>query len=156
MKSLKTSEAVSAILAIAGSFLPWENTGGFAGYNINGVRVYLADFIYWARGIHTFPVDDYGGVLVILLALATIFLAFQPPRFIRNPILWNLVISAALMASSLFFVGRGVVHQYEARNLAEPPTLMFGLFLVVLGSALLLWRAVLAYRQTICKAENAV
>jgi hypothetical protein len=147
MRSLKIIEAIGATLTIVGSFLPWENGGGIAGSIANGIRVELANFKYWVTGIISFPVYDYGGGLVILLTLATVFLVLRPPRFIRNPILWNLIISAALMVSSLFFMGRGIVHLYEARSWAEPPTLMSGLVLVVLGSVLLLWRAVITYRR---------
>jgi hypothetical protein len=152
MKSIKTFEALGATLTIMGSFLPWENAGGFAGYNINGVRVDLAGFQSWAKGYQSFPVYDYGGVFVIVLTLAFVFLSLQPPRLIRNPILLNLVISVALLTSLLFFVGRGVVHEYEDRNFAEPRLIMFGLVIVVIGSGLLLVRAIIAYRQTVLKA----
>jgi hypothetical protein len=156
MKSLKTLDAIGSALTIVGSFLPWENGGGFAGYIINGVRVELVEIQFWVKGYQTFPVYDYGGVFVIVLTMAFVFLTLQPPRLIRDPILWNLVIAAALTVSSLFFVGRGVIHYYEDRNFAEPRLLMFGLVIVVLGSALLLWRAVIAYRQYVRKAEKQV
>lgn len=147
MRSLKTLEFVGAILTVMGSFLPWEGAGGFLGQVTNGIRVDFASFKFWVTGIHTFPVYDYGGVLVILLTSTIVFLAVRPSRFIRNPILWNLIISMALMVSSLLFVGRWSIHWYEYGNTVEQPTLMIGLFYVVLGSALLLWSAIMAYQQ---------
>jgi len=156
MKSLNTFDVLGATLTIAGSFLPWERGGGFLGLITNGIRVDVANFKYWATGIHEFPVYDSGGVLVILLTSIFILLVLQPPRFIRNPNLWNLIISAVLMALSLFFAGRGLIHRYEDRSSAEPSSLMIGIICVVLGSALLLWRAIMTYRQTAYhKSQNA-
>lgn len=147
MKSLKPLEFVGATLTIVGSFLPWERSGGFLDYAINGIRVDIANFKYWVTGIHEFPVYDYGGVLVILLTSAIVLLVLHLPRFIKNPVLWNLIISAVLMASSLFFVGRGLTHLYGYGSSIEPPTLRIGLTFVVLGSALLLWKAIMIYHQ---------
>jgi len=156
MKSLKPFEFVGATLTVVGSFLPWELAGGFLGLAINGLRVDVAGFKYWLTGIHEFPVYDYGGVLVVLLTLVSVLLVIQPPTFIKNPVLWNLIISVGLMALSLFFVGRWVVHRYEERGSAEPSTVAIGLICVVLGSALLLWRAIMIYRQsTYRKSQNA-
>lgn len=147
MKSLHLSELIGACLTMVGSFLPWERGGGFGGLVTNGIRVDSANFKYWITGIHEFPVYDYGGVLVILLTAIFILLVLQPPRVIRNPILLNLIISSALMTSSLLFVGRWLIHRYEYGNPIEQPVLMIGLVCVVLGSILLLWRAVMNYRR---------
>jgi hypothetical protein len=147
MKSLNTFDVLGATLTIVGSFLPWERGGGLLGPITNGVRVDVANFKYWARGIYEFPVYDYGGVLVILLTSVFILLVLQPPKFIRNPNLWNLIISAGLMASSLFFVGRGLIHLYEFGGAIERPALMFGLVCVVFGSVLLFSRALITYRK---------
>jgi len=142
MKSLNTFDVLGATLTIVGSLLPWERGGGFFGLMTNGIRVEVANFKNWVIGIHEFPVYDYGGVLVILLTSIFILLVLQPPRFVRNPNLWCLIISVVLMASSLFFVGRGLIHRYEYGSTIEQPTLMIGLVFLVLGSALLLWRAI--------------
>lgn len=156
MKSLKILEFIGITLTIVGSFLPWERAGGFLGTVTNGIRVDFANFKYWLTGIHEFPVYDNGGLLVILLTLAIVLLAVQPFRFIKNLILWNLVISAVLMVVSLFFVGRWLIHWYEYSNTVEQPALMIGLVWVVLGSALLLWKALMAHRRvTYSQAINA-
>jgi hypothetical protein len=147
MKSSNTLDILGATLTILGSFLPWENGGGFLGLVIHGIRVDFANLKYWLTGIHEFPVYDYGGVLVVLLTLVIILVALHPPGFIKGPLLWKLIVSAILMASSLFFLGRGLIHQYEDRGSAEPSSLMIGLICVVLGSALLLWRSIMTYRQ---------
>ncbi len=156
MKSLKTLEFVGITLTIVGSFLPWECAGGFLGVVTSGIRVDFASFKYWFTGIHVLPVYDYGGALVILLTSAIVLLAIQSSRFIKNPILWNLIISAILMVSSLSFVGRWLIHWYEYGNTVEQPSLMIGLICVVLGSALLLWKALIAYREfTYSQSINA-
>ena len=152
MKSLQALEFVGATLTIVGSFLPWENAGGFLGLVINGLRIDIANFKYWIIGIHEFPVYDYGGTLIVFLTLLIIIPALHPRRFIKDPILWNLIVSASLMASSLLFIGRWGIHRYQQASSAEPSTLMIGLICVVLGSALLLWKAIITnhgitYRQ---------
>jgi hypothetical protein len=147
MKSLNTLDVLGAALTIAGSFLPWERGGGFLGLITKGIRIDVVNFKYWFRGIYEFPVYDYGGVLVLLLTMVFFLLVLQPPRFIRNPNLWNLIISASLMASSLFFVGRGLIHLHEYSSTIEQPSLMFGLVCVVFGSLLLFSSALIAYRK---------
>jgi hypothetical protein len=147
MKPLNTFDVVGATLTIVGSFLPWERGGGFLGLITNGVRVDVANFKYWIIGFYEFPFYDYGGVLVILLTSVFIFIVLQPPKFVTNPNLWNLIISAGLMASSIFFVGRGLIHLHEYSSTIEQPTLMFGLGCVVLGSVLLFSRALITYRK---------
>ena len=156
MRSLKILEFIGVTLTIVGSFLPWERAGGFLGSVTNGIRVDFANFKYWLTGIHEFPVYDYGGVLVILLTLGIVLLAVQPFRFIKNPNIWNLIVSAVLMVSSLFFVGRWLIHWYEFGNTVEQPSLMIGLIIVVLGSALLLWKALMTYQSiTYSQPKNA-
>ena len=145
MKSLKTLESIGAALTIVGSFLPWERAGGFLGSVTHGIRVDFVNFKYWFTGIHSFPVYDYGGVLVILLTLVIVLLTFQPPRFIKNPMLWDLMVSVVLMAVSMFYMLRWLMHWSEYRNTIEQPTLMVGLLCVVLGSALLSWKAMMTY-----------
>jgi hypothetical protein len=147
MKSSNILDVLGATLTIVGSFLPWERGGGILGLITNGIRVDVANFKHWVRGIYEFPIYDYGGVLVILLTTVFILLVLQPPKFIRNPNLWNLIISVVLMASSLFFVGRGLIHLHEYGSTIEQPTLMFGLVCVVFGSVLLFSRALITYRK---------
>jgi hypothetical protein len=149
MKSLKTLEFVGATLTIVGSFLPWERASGFLGLVTNGIRIDVANFKYWITGIHKFPVYDYGGIFVVFLTLVIILLVLHPPGFIEDPVLWNLVVSTVLMVSSLFFVGRGLIHRYEYIGTVEQPTLMIGLICVVLGSVLSLWTAVMTYHQVV-------
>jgi hypothetical protein len=96
-----------------GVFLPWEHAGDFLPHDLIGVRVDFAIFKYWVTGIHEFPAYDDGGVLVILLTSGIIWLALQPPGFIRNPSLWKLIISVLLMGLSLFYVARWLIHRYE-------------------------------------------
>jgi len=147
MKSFRVLEFIGTTLTIVGSFLPWERAGGFPGYATNGVQVELANFKYWVTGIQKFPVYDYGGLLVVLLTSAIIILAIQPPKLIKNPVLWNLIISTVLMASALLFVGRWLFHVYSYGNSIEQPSLMVGLICVVLSSMLLLWKAIMKYRS---------
>ena len=149
MKSLNTLEFIGASLTIVGSLLPWERAGDFLSDDLVGVRVDFANFKYWMTGIHEFPVYDNGGMLVLLLTSAIILLTLQPPGFIRNPSLWKLIISVLLMSSSIFFVTRWLIHGYEYGAAPGKPTLMIGLICIVLGSALLLWRAIVTHRQVV-------
>jgi hypothetical protein len=149
MQYLKTLEFIGASLTIVGSLFPWERAGDFLSYDLIGVRVDFANFEYWITGIHEFPVYDNSGLLVILLTSVIILLASQPPRFIRNPSLWKLIISALLMGSSLFIVSRWLFHRYEYGDVIGKPTLMLRLICIVLGSALLLWRAIVTRRQVV-------
>ena len=154
MKSLHISELIGASLNLVGSFLPWERAGGFLGLVIYGIRVDFVNFKSW--GVHVFPVHDYGGALVTLLTLAIVFLAVQRFSFIRNPILWKLIVSAVLVVSSLLFVGRWLIHWYEYRNMIEQPSLMMGLVCVLFGSAILFWEALMiSRRNTYSQSENA-
>ncbi len=147
MKSLSKLEFVGVTFTIVGSFLPWERTGDIISYVTPGIQVDIANFKYWSRGILRFPVDDNGGVLVILLTSVIVLLALRPPRFIKNPILWNLIISLLLMASSLFFVARWLAHRFEELSVVGAATIEIGLISVVVGSAILLWSAISKHRQ---------
>jgi hypothetical protein len=147
MKSLNTFELIGASCTIVGSFLPWERAGDFVSFVTYGIRVYSVNFKYWITGIHRFPVYDNGGTLVILLTSAIILLALRPPRFVKKPTLWKLVISVLLMASSFFFVGRWLTHRLEAPYVIGAAEIEIGLISVMIGSALLLWMAILKYLE---------
>ncbi len=86
MKSLNALETIGATLTIVGSFLPWERAGGFLNTPTHGIRVDIANFKFWATGIHVFPVYDHGGVLVILLTSVLLILVHKPPKYIKDPI----------------------------------------------------------------------
>lgn len=146
MKSLKIQGWTGVALTLLGSFLPWERTGGFAGSVIYGLRVDMASFQYWMAGIHQFPVYDYGGMLVILLTLIIILLAVHPPGPFSSPLLWILILSHLLFASSLAFVGRWIFHRYAYPGNLEQPSLMIGLICILPGSVLLCGRAIMLYR----------
>jgi hypothetical protein len=147
MKSLNNLEFIGATLTIVGSFLPWEQAGDFVSMVTRGVQIDFADFKYWMTGIHIFPVYDNGGVMVILLTSLIMLLGKQPPKPIKNPTLWKLIVSGFLMGLSLFFVVRWLMHRYGYGDAIGQPTLMIGLICVVLGSAILLWRAVITHYQ---------
>jgi hypothetical protein len=134
MKSLRWLRLAGAALAMVGSFLPWEKQGDPIPYQTYGIKL--------------FPmVSDYGGALVILLTLTILLLAYRPPSFIKKSSLWNLIISALLMAAALLFVVRWLVHlfEYPAGGIGAPQ-LEIGLIGVVAGSALLLGIAIRNYR----------
>ena len=132
MKSLRILGLVGASLAIVGSFLPWEQEGDL--------------FSNWTYGVQLFPrLRDYGGVLVVLLTMMIVLLILRPPRFIRNPGLWNVVISALLMAASILFLARWLVHRLESTGFIGAASLEIGLIGVVVGSALLLGAALVNY-----------
>ena len=149
MKSLNNLEFIGAALTVVGSFLPWEQAGDFISIVIRGVQIDFANFKYWMTGIHVMPVYDNGGVIVILLTLTIILLATQPPKLIKNPTLWNVIVSGVLLGLSLFFVVRWLMHSYRYGGAIGQPTLEIGLVCVVLGSAILLWRAVITHYQIV-------
>jgi hypothetical protein len=132
MKSLRILELVGVSLAIMGSFLPWEREGDILSYQTYGIRL--------------FPmISDYGGSLVVLLAIMIFFLILKPPRFINNPGLWNLILSSILMAMSLVFMARGFVHHFASMGVFGAATLEIGLISVVVGSALIFSTALPIY-----------
>jgi hypothetical protein len=134
MKSLRILGLVGASLAIVGSFLPWEQEG-----DLFSNRTY---------GVQLFPrLHDYGGALVVLLTMMIVLLTLKPPRFIRNPGLWNVIISALLMTASILFLARWLVHRIESAGSIGAASLEIGLISVVVGSALLLWAALVNYSQ---------
>jgi len=142
MKSLRTLRLASASLAVVGSFLPWEQQGD--------------PFPYQTYGIKLLPmVNDNGGVLVVLLSLMIVLLAFQPPKFIKNPSLWNLIISVLLMAASLLFIVRWLAHRYGSAGIIGAAQLDIGLIGVVVGSALLLWIAIINYSRLIIRQTKS-
>ena len=136
MKSMRFLATFGASIIIVGSFLPWEREGDFVSY--------------WTYGIRLFPkISDYGGVLVLILTLFITLLAFKPPKFIRNPGVWILVISSLLMAVSLIFVTRWLIHHIESADLIGASALGIGLVAVVVGAALVLWSALVNYHLSI-------
>ncbi len=148
MKLLKYQLFLGASLTIVGSFLPWESAGGFSDHDIYGFRVSPINFKYWVSGLHSLSVNDYGGGLVILLTILIVLLALKPPKFVKNPFIWNLILSVGLMTICLFFVGRGLFHIYEYVSSVEQPSIRPALYSVVIGSFLLLWRALSIYKHT--------
>jgi len=147
MKSLNNLEFIGAALTIVGSFLPWEQAGDFISIFTPGVQIDFVNFKYWMTGIHVFPVYDHGGVMVILLTSLIMLLTRQPPTLIKNPTLWKLILSGVLMGLSLLFIVRWLIHSYPYRGAIGQPTLMIGLVFVVLGSTILLWKAVITHYQ---------
>jgi hypothetical protein len=143
MKFMNVREWIGAACTIIGSFLPWEIYGDFS-YAINGIRIQIPILKYWISGLHKLIFEDNGGVLIVLLTLIVVLLSLRPPRFVKKPIFWKLITSEFLMASSLFFVGRWLLRLLQARG----AMIDIGLLLVVVGSVLLLWVSIVAYRQT--------
>ena len=131
-------EIIGTAFAVIGSFLPWGYTylkEIDRPYVIYGIDVYLD---VWFQGIDRFPGSDHGGMIIVVLTLAVVLLSTRAPRSIKNPVLWNLIISILLMTESLVSVRRILAH-WEIR---------FGLIMVVAGSVLLLWMAVRKYRNS--------
>ena len=136
--NLSRFEIIGAAFAVIGSFLPWGYTyltQSDRPYVIYGIDVYLD---VWFEGVDRFPVADNGGMIIVVLTLAVVLLSTRAPRIIKNPVLWNLIISILLMTESLLSVRRILAH-WEIR---------FGLLMIVAGSVLLLWMAVRKYRNS--------
>jgi hypothetical protein len=133
-KSLSRLEMIGAALTLIGSFLPWGWTDRVEGDGfliINGIDI-------GSYG-HHYDIENNGGMIIILLTLTVVLLAVQVLKIIRNPILWNLIISILLMTTSLCIFGRILMGYDQIR---------YGLIMVVVGSTFLLWMAVRKYRNS--------
>lgn len=129
---VKTSVILGAILTLAGSLLPWWREGDFVSY--------------WTYGLRLYPsIKDNGGLLIVLLTLVVIILVFQPPNFIENPLMWNMLLSVALVLASIFHIGKLFTSRVNAGGFVGAPLIQIGLILVSIGSIFLLFSAVLSY-----------
>jgi hypothetical protein len=143
MKLSRTLGIIGASLTVIGSFLPWEREGDLISVSTYGLRTSQTN------------VYDNGGVLVILLTLLILFLTFNPHYFVKNPNLWNLIASILLMAASLFFMARWLIHYFKSVGITGSASLEIGLIAVMTGSALLLWMTLINNRQAFNKRALA-
>ena len=127
---------IGAALTLIGSFLPWGWTDGVEGDGfliINGIDIGSCGGHYY--------IENNGGTIIILLTLTVVLLAIQVLKIIRNPILWNLIISILLMATSLNFVSRILFPWGHVQ-------IRYGLIMVAVGSGILVCTAVRKYRNS--------
>ena len=142
---------VGAVLATLGSFLPWEVEGDAIPYWKYGIGVYLDSFTYWLRGLHAFPLDDNGGLLVVGLSVFIVMLVFYTPSFIKRPQVWGLVCTATLALLVGYHVSNLLLRRFELHNVFWAPSIQIGLVMAALGTLLMLYAGISDYR----KHENA-
>lgn len=138
---LRVAYTLGIILNILGSLLPWGDTGGTVGKVITGITIYLR----WSPGVHSYPgIEDNGGLLVILLSLAVVGLAFRAPRFVHRPAVWAVRCSILLILLTTYHIGWWALHKTAGLRVSGPS---FGLWMVLLGSCILLIAASRQYRR---------
>ena len=116
---------LGAVLAIIGSFLPWEIEGDFVSY--------------WRYGIQIFPVfADNGGILVLLLSISIIGLVFRSEGFVKSPAKWIFISAISLFIISAYHVVDWFVRRIASNGMVGAPAIKIGLILVGIGSILIL------------------
>jgi len=123
---------VGAILALAGSFLPWQRAGD--------------PVSYWTYGISIYPtMKDNGGLLIVILTLIVIMLIFRPPDFLQKPLIWGVLLSILLVFDSAFHIGKFFINRAIAIGHTGAPAMQIGLVMVSIGSILLLVSTAISY-----------
>jgi hypothetical protein len=133
------------VLTIVGSFLPWELEGDVIPYWKNGISLYLDDIQYWLRGLHTSPINDNGGLLVIGLSVVIFILVFRTPKFIKQPFFWKLICASCLVIIMSYHVSILLLRGSESYGVVGAPSIEIGLIMVTFGSLLLLIAGVSDY-----------
>jgi hypothetical protein len=101
---------------------------------------------YWTPGIRIYPIiKDHGGFLIVLLSLAIIVLVFRPNKFIKNPLIWSIVLGFALVLDTVYQIGKLSLNHAEARGEIGAPMIQIGLIMVSIGSILLFITSVSNY-----------
>jgi hypothetical protein len=144
-KHLKALHLAGALLATAGSFLPWETGGDLLAYWLHGL--YINNISDWLRGLYLSPIVDNGGLLVIFLSTISAVLVFLTPRFIKRPQAWILTCTLALVLVSVFRVADILVRRFALNDVFWAPRPEFGLLMVLLGSLLMFGAGVSGYRK---------
>jgi hypothetical protein len=124
-----------AILAIIGSFLPWEIEGDFISY--------------WRYGVQIFPVfADNGGFIVLLLGIFIIGLILRSSGFVKRPTIWILICSIVLSIISVYHVVDWLTRRIISNGIIGAPEIKIGLILVGIGSLLTLTTALFVNFKT--------
>jgi len=124
-----------AILTMTGSFLPWQREGDFVSYLTYGIH------------ISPFSFDDNGGLLIILLSVCVLICIFQPPKFIKKPLVWSIAFSFILVLLSAFQISKVLISRIQASGVIGAPMIEVGLIMVSLGSTLILWASWSHYKK---------
>ena len=146
-KRSKLLYSLGAILAIFGSFLPWEIEGDFVSYWKYGINIDFSSFSYWLRSLHVFPIKDNGGLLFISLSIIIYILVFYPPKFLKHLQRWLLACTAILAILSVYHLTSLSLRQLEFLGMIGAPSIQIGLVMVSLGSMLLLYASISDYRK---------
>jgi hypothetical protein len=116
---------LGSLLVIVGSFLPWEIEGDFIST--------------WRYGVQFFPVfADNGGILVLLLSIFIIGLVFRSEGFIKSPAKGVLISAIALFIVFAYHIADWLVRRIASYGMVGAPSITIGLYLVGIGSILLL------------------
>ena len=138
MKLLQTLYIIGAILNIAGSFLPWGCEGDIIWHCTAGItnKCIGPDLC----------IEDNGGILVMVLSLAIAGLILWKPNFIKIPAIWTIVCAIILVAASIYHIGTWIFRRVQLPGVIGAPTPAIGLWIVLLGSVILLSTALRHYQ----------
>jgi hypothetical protein len=114
-----------ALLAVVGTLLPWEVGGDFVPYTVAGVQ--LAP-----------TVRDNGGVLVLLIAAATVLLRVLRFRYGKAPAAAAVVMATLLVLVVLTHLLDKILLSLELAAVVGAPGPGIGLCVILVGAVLLL------------------
>ena len=132
----KVTFFVGAILAVAGSFLPWEQEGDFISI--------------WTYGIQLSPnIKDNGGVFIVILTILVVILNFRPPDFVNRPLIWCFALSLILLLISAYHFYYLILSRENAGNVVGAPVIQIGFVLVLIGSTLIFVSILLKFLRSV-------
>jgi hypothetical protein len=123
MKLRKFFYLSGMILTLSGCLMPWEIYGDFISIRTYGLKIYPR-------------IEDNGGGILILLTIIIFLLTFRILKSIREPARLSTLVASILMAISLAFVVRWLIHHISYKFAIGAPILGTGLIITLIGSAI--------------------
>lgn len=128
---------IGSCLAVLGCFLPWMIDGGCLSSPTPGISFYrFASIDPWLRHI-PFGISDNGGLAIILISAAVLFISFTDYlRTHRRRLIVILSISSVLLA--IYQIASVLVSIIQWGDIIARPQIMFGLPMVLVGTVVML------------------
>lgn len=140
MKRLKTLSICGLALTSLGSFLPWQREGDLISYLTYGIRIFPS------YGIRIFPsIVDNGGLLIVSLSLIVGLLTFNPPRFIKKPLIWKIFFSMGLVIDAAINIVKILFVRARSGGAIGASVIEHGLIMVSLGAIILFLTSLTVY-----------
>jgi len=152
-RSSKMLYIIGAILTISGSFLPWVQGGDLIPYWENGIdfdhleihECFQVEKLF--KGLYYCPIEDNGGLVVVLASLATVLLVFRPPATLKRQNEWIVLCSGAVVFLTLRYLVPLLIYRPQHAEIGAPVP-QSGLFMVFIGSLLMFDIAIWDYRRS--------